>query len=171
METRETARFETLALPHLDAAYDLARWLTKSDSDAEDAVQEAYLRALRFWSGFRGADVRPWILQIVRNCCYDVLRKRGAFQPLEDDAPLPDEATPDPEARALREADGVTLSRALEELAPEHREALVLYELEGLSYREIAQVAAVPIGTVMSRLSRARRRLRALLAGAPEAAR
>lgn len=171
METRETGRFETLALPHLDAAYGLARWLTKSDADAEDAVQEAYLRALRFWSGFRGADVRPWIFQIVRNCCYDLLRRKGALQPLDEDAPLPDETTPDPETRSIREADGVALTRALEALAPEFREVIVLYELEELSYREIARVADVPIGTVMSRLSRARRRLRALLPGAPEVAR
>ncbi|MBI5445393.1 MAG: sigma-70 family RNA polymerase sigma factor [Deltaproteobacteria bacterium] len=166
MEARDHGRFETLLLPHLDAAYDLARWLTKSDADAQDAVQEAYLRALRFFDGFRSGDARPWILQIVRNCCFDLMRRSRAFEPLDDEAPLPDERTPDPETKTLRGADAEALEKALDELPPEFREVIVLYELEELPYREIARVTGVPIGTVMSRLSRARRRLRVALGAA-----
>jgi RNA polymerase sigma-70 factor (ECF subfamily) len=154
--------FEHAMLPHLDAAYNLARWLLRDPHDAEDAVQEACVRAYRAIDRFRGGDGRPWLLTIVRNVCYSHLRKNRAEPP---PAPFDDEAhgsTWDPaEANAVawRELKSELLRQGLERLPAEYREVIVLHELEGLSYREIAAVAAVPVGTVMSRLSRARGRL------------
>jgi RNA polymerase sigma factor (sigma-70 family) len=148
-------------LPHLDAAYNLARWLTGSAADAEDAVQDACVRALTFFDGFHGADGRAWLLTIVRNTCYDRLRKnRGAtlLSAPEELERAPDPA-PGPEAEQLRRADARMLQEGLTGLPAEYREALVLRELEGMTYREIAQVTGVPIGTVMSRLARGRKRL------------
>jgi RNA polymerase sigma factor (sigma-70 family) len=149
-------------LPHLDAAYNLARWLTGSSSDAEDAVQDACVRALTFIDGFRAGDGRAWLLAIVRNTCYDWLRRNrrstllaGSPEELERAA----DNTPGPEAEELRKADGRMLQDGLAALPAEYREALVLRELEGLSYREIGQVTGVPMGTVMSRLARGRKRL------------
>ena len=147
-------------MPHLGAGYNLARWLLRSPHDAEDVVQEAYLSAFRSFDRYRGGDPRAWLLSIVRNGCYSWLRRRGeAIETALDPAELPDELSAGPEARAIGQSDGVMLRRALEELPVEFREAMVLRELEGLSYREIAEVTGVPLGTVMSRLSRARRQL------------
>ena len=153
-------------LPHLDSAYNLARWLTGNDQDAEDVAQEACLRALNFFDGFHGDDGRAWLLAIVRNTCYDWLRKnRGGvhqFAPPEELEMAADSA-PTPEAEQLRKADRQMVREGLEALPAEYREALVLRELEGMSYRQIAEVTGVPIGTVMSRLSRGRKRLEVAL--------
>lgn len=165
------ARFEAAVLPHLDAAYNLARWLTRDEHAAQDVVQEAYLRALKFFGSFRGGDGRAWILAIVRNACFDWLRLRRAqdlHDSFDEDIHSPSLDRPagsmgseaaDPESSAASSATAEGLGNALAQLPPEYREALVLRELEGLSYKEIASITAVPIGTVMSRLARARKRL------------
>jgi len=159
-----TARFEQTFLPHLDAAFNLARWLTRNAQDAEDMVQEAYLRAFEHYDAFRGQSARAWLLTIVRNTCYSHLRR---VVPTDDAAEFdervhsPAAAASDPESLALKEADSRVLARALEELPEEYREAIVLRELEEMPYKEIAIVLGVPIGTVMSRLNRGRDRLRA----------
>jgi RNA polymerase sigma-70 factor (ECF subfamily) len=161
------AEFEAAVLPHLDAAYNLARWLLRSEHEAEDVVQEAYLRALRFFGGFRGSDSRGWLLTIVRNVSYTWLRKRRPEEltlSLDEEIHGREEGGPSPEGEVLRRAVGRSVKQALETLPLELREVIVLRELEGLSYAEIASVAEIPIGTVMSRLSRARSRLRNLLA-------
>ena len=158
------ARFEAQALPHLDAAANLARWLTRSGADADDIVQEAMLRAFRSFDGFRGGDMRPWLLTIVRNCW----RNAGADSRRRGQVPLPDEANgvelafegADPEEGAIRADEGRKLDAVIATLPEEFRTVLVLREMEDLSYREIAAVCEVPIGTVMSRLSRARAMLR-----------
>jgi RNA polymerase sigma-70 factor, ECF subfamily len=159
-------RFELLLMPHLGAGYNLARWLTRNEYDAEDLVQEAYLRAFRSFDGYRGGDPRAWLLSIVRNTCYTWLRQhRGRSTDAatdRDPAEMPDDAA-GPEAQAIRHADRLLLRQALEELPAEFREAVVLRELEGLSYKEIAEVAGVPLGTVMSRLSRGRKHLKRAL--------
>ena len=159
-EENKLERFEQAVLPHLDAAYNLARWLTRNDADAEDVVQEAALRAFKFFGGFRGGDSRAWLLTIVRNACYTWLRQNRAQ---ELDAPFDEETHgvegDNPETVLLEGLDRQMLKEALEELPLEFREAIVLRELEGLSYKEIAAVADVPVGTVMSRLARARKRL------------
>lgn len=158
--------FDHLMLPHLDAAYNLARWLLRNDHDAQDAVQEACLRAYRAFDRFRGGDGRAWLLTIVRNVCYTHLRQRRRAPTLEA---FDDEAhgsMDDPaatKALAWRETKSELLQQALERLPPEFREVLVLHELEGLAYREIAVVAEIPLGTVMSRLARARHKLQAEL--------
>jgi RNA polymerase sigma-70 factor (ECF subfamily) len=159
-------RFERTVLPHLRAAYNLARWLTRSPEDAEDVVQEAYLRALRFFGGFRGGDGKAWLLTIVRHTSYTAGRRgraaqatvglEEAMEDVEDDALGPEELL-------LQKASGAAVAEALSELPVEFREALVLRELEGLSYKEMAEVTQLPIGTVMSRLARGRKRLRQLL--------
>ena len=158
-------------LPHLDAAYNLARWLTRSPDDAEDVVQEACLRALRYYRSFHGESARTWLLTIVRNTCFTWLRNNRARQevPLFDDDHAVDaddgdgpgfgSAGDDPETIAIESADRALLNRLIGELPLAFREVLVLRELEDMSYKEIAEVAAVPIGTVMSRLARARRLL------------
>ncbi len=154
-------------MPHLDAAYNLARWLTQNDRDAEDVVQEACLRALQFFDGFRGEEGRGWLLSIVRNTCYTWLRKnRAPAQELfDEELHSGADDSKSPETAALQSADRRMLQAAVDELPLEFREVLVLRELEGLSYAEIAAVAGIPAGTVMSRLARARRRLGQLLAG------
>ena len=153
-------------IPHMGAAYNLARWLTRNDHDAEDVVQEAYLRAYRFFDGFHGVDGRTWLLAILRNTCYTWLQQnRKPSLQLEEDLPDLDSARLNPEALLLRSVDRESLRRALDELPVEFREAIVLRELEGLSYKEISAVAGVPLGTVMSRLARARSRLQKTLAG------
>ncbi|TXH05670.1 MAG: sigma-70 family RNA polymerase sigma factor [Nevskiaceae bacterium] len=161
--------FDRVTTPHLDAAYNLARWLTRDPHDAEDVVQEAYLRAYRFFSGFRGGDGRAWLLAIVRNTCHSWLARHRRPQAFQDFSELEEElAAPQddgPEQQLLRECDRQQLVRALTQLPLDFREVLVLRELEELSYQEIADIAAVPIGTVMSRLSRGRRLLRARLEG------
>ncbi len=152
-------------MPHLDAAYNLARWLAGNDHDAEDIVQDACVRALRFGGGFRGGNSRSWLLTIVRNTAFTWLKKNRpqTMVPINDDelAEIEDRGGL---ATTFDKADAGVLRAALEALPPEFREALVLRELEGLSYKEIAEVAAVPVGTVMSRLARARRQLQNLFA-------
>jgi len=163
-----TARFEQAFLCHLDAAYNLARWLTRSAQDAEDLVQESFLRAFEHYDSFRGDSPRAWLLAIVRNACYSHLRRRapsGETAEFDERIHSPETSAGDPEAVALREFDGKRLAEALEDLPDEYREALVLRELEEMSYKEIAAVLGIPIGTVMSRLNRGRDRLRACLAG------
>ncbi len=152
------------SLRYLDDAYNLARWLMRNDADAQDAVQEAYLRVIRFAGGFRGEDPRAWLLKIVRNVCYSQLRcgRRDTGQPFDETRDLPPELTW-PEAASISACEAETVRRALETLPLEFREALVMREMHELSYREIAQAVGVPIGTVMSRLARARARLRQLL--------
>jgi len=155
--------FEEAVLPHLDAAYNLARWLTRNTQDAEDVVQEAYLRAFRFFGGFHGGNARAWLLKIVRNTCYTWLHQNRTHQATDlfDEQIHTDVAeSRNPETLLLQRADGQLLNQALDELPTDFREVLVLLELEGLSYKEIAEVLGTPIGTVMSRLARARHRLR-----------
>jgi RNA polymerase sigma-70 factor (ECF subfamily) len=168
-EKAELAQFEEAVVPHLGAAYNLARWLTGNDHDAEDVVQESYLRALKFFAGFRGGDSRPWLLTIVRNTCYTWLRRNrmdDVTTELDEDIHGVDNTTSNPEAVLLAAARSDMVTRALEELPVALREIVILRELEGMSYQEIADVAAIPIGTVMSRLSRARSRLQKLLSDA-----
>jgi RNA polymerase sigma-70 factor (ECF subfamily) len=162
-------RFESLALPHLDAAYNLARWFTHNDHDAEDVVQEASLRALRYFGGFRGDQLRPWLLQIVRHTCYTWLAKNrpAEVEALDesDDAwrEVPGPAALEPHAVAARNADRVRINQALASLPIAYREVLVLREMEDLPYKDIARIADIPIGTVMSRLARARGLMREAL--------
>jgi RNA polymerase sigma-70 factor (ECF subfamily) len=159
------ARVETALLPHLDAAYDLARWLTRDDRDADDVVQEAYVRALRYLDGLRGDDGRAWLLTIVRRTCYTWLARHRSGQEtaahVEDE---PDDAASNPEALLIQHADRALVRSAIAALPLEFREVLVLREIEELSYKEIAAVVEVPLGTVMSRLARARERLHRELA-------
>ena len=166
-------RFELLALPHLDAAYNLARWLAGNTADAEDVVQEAYLRAYRYFDAYQGGNFRVWLLTIVRNAFMTWVKEnrsgRMVFMP---DTPAADRAESeetmwgspprDPEALLLESVDSQQLGWLMEQLPAEYREVLLLREVEDLSYKEIAQVTGVPIGTVMSRLSRARLSLRRL---------
>ena len=162
-EQTSPGNFENSVLPHLDAAYNLARWLTRNGQDAEDAVQEACLRAFRFFGGFRGGDARAWLLKIVRNTCYTQLqnnRPQELATTFDEEIHSEDDGSMNPEMLLLRSADSQLLTRALEELPVNFREVLVLRELEGLSYKEIAEVSNIPPGTVMSSLSRARERLR-----------
>ena len=161
-------RFQQIALPHLNAAHNLARWLTKNDFDAEDIVQEAYLRAFKYFHTFSGSNARAWLLSIVRHACYDWLREKRMLvtTPLGDDAELEriveaaasadQQVAANPETTLLHRRDVELLNRLIEELPPDYRLMLILREMEDLSYREIAEVAGIPIGTVMSRLARAR---------------
>jgi RNA polymerase sigma-70 factor, ECF subfamily len=165
-DQNKVVRFEEIALPHLSAAYNFARWLLHNNQDAEDAVQEAYLRAFKSFSGYYGGDSRAWLFTIVRNTCYTWLQKNRAIQLTEriddkrDDIGL-DFA--DPETLLLQNIDTQMVRLALQELPVEFREVMVMREMEGLSYKEIANVVDVPIGTVMSRLARGRKRLQILL--------
>lgn len=154
--------FEQAIQPHLNAAYNLARWLTRNDQDAEDVVQDACLKAFAGWHGFRGSDCRAWLLTIVRNTCYTWLQRNRRYErALSLDEELPEISSDafNPEAILLQNVEIETLRRAIEELPVEFREVVVLRELEDLSYKEIAEIADIPIGTVMSRLARARKRL------------
>ena len=163
----ERARFEQTLLPHLGAAYNLARWLTRDDHDAEDIVQEAFLRALKFFGGFHGEDGRVWLLAIVRNTSYTWLqrkRTRGPATAFDEEIHGAQADALNPEKLLLRKEDRQSVQQAVEELPMELREVVVLRELEGLSYKEIAAVADIPLGTVMSRLARARERLHVSLA-------
>ncbi len=170
------ARFEREILPHLDAAYNLARWLLRSGTDAEDVVQEACLRAYTYFDGFRGGNAKAWLLKIVRNSCYSWFKNnpKGESMTPDEDGRLDPEheralkaAGPDdpsPEARMLAAADQALLQASLDALPAVYREVLVLREIEELSYKEISEIADVPIGTVMSRLARARALLQSRLA-------
>ena len=166
LEHSDLPNFEPDVLPHLDAAYNLARWLMRNEQDAQDVVQEAYLRAFRFFPGFRGGNARAWLLKIVRNTCFTLLH---ANRPLQDAAEFdenfstPDYHAPNPEELLLQNDSGTLLHKALENLPASLREVLILREIEGMSYREIAEITGVPVGTVMSSLSRARGRLRQAL--------
>jgi RNA polymerase sigma-70 factor (ECF subfamily) len=158
-------RFEQDTLPHLNSSYNLARHLTLNDHDAEDIVQEAYLRALRSYHRFRGGDARPWLLKIVRNTFYTWLLEtpERQFTDFDDQILSGDPYFANPEEVVFRNANGALLRRALEAIPTHCREVLILRELEGLSYKEISTVVGVPEGTVMSRLSRARAQLRRAL--------
>lgn len=159
-------------LPHLDAAYNIARWLLRDDHNAQDVVQEAYLRAFRFFDSFHGEDARPWLLGIVRNTCYTWLKNRGQMgAQVEFDEERDSESNDStlslvrdtPESLLLQKLEKQQIDEAIEALPQVFREVIVLRELEELSYEEIAQVTAIPIGTVMSRLARARAMLRTAL--------
>jgi RNA polymerase sigma-70 factor (ECF subfamily) len=163
--------FDQQILPHMDAAYNLARWLTGNDRDADDVTQEALLRAFRFFSGFRGGDPKAWLLTIVRRSAWTWLRRnRHNEESVEYDDELhgSTDLSANPETALLRAGDIETVRHAIELLPAALREALVLRELEGCSYKEIADISGVPIGTVMSRISRARRQLQAVLSKPPE---
>jgi RNA polymerase sigma-70 factor, ECF subfamily len=166
-------RFEEIMLPHLNAAYNLARWLTRNQ-DSEDLVQEAYTRAYTFFDTFRGGDARAWLLTIVRNACYTWLQHQRTqeLQINVDEETLERETASrhetrfdDPEVLALRRADRELIDRALSQLPPEFRETIVLREMEDLSYKQIAAIAGIPIGTVMSRLARGRKMLGEIVVG------
>ena len=169
VQQEERKRFEECVLPHLDAAFNLARWLLRSRDDAEDVTQEAMLRAYRFFGGYRAGDARAWLLQIVRNCCYTWLQKNRAGEELTDtmEETIPDEGD-SPENLAIAGFDRERLASALDSLPPHFREVLVLRELEGCSYKEIASITGRPIGTVMSALARARQQLRNALMQSPQ---
>jgi RNA polymerase sigma-70 factor (ECF subfamily) len=171
LSPRERDRFDECVLPYLDAAYNLARYLLRDPDDAEDVVQEAFLRAIRHFAGFRGADGRAWLLSIVRNACFTELRRRrtgGQTVAFEEEMHSEAADQEGPETDLSRSFAVESVRDGLARLPVEFREVLVLRELEGLSYKEIAQVAAVPIGTVMSRLARGRRQLSLVLATGPE---
>jgi RNA polymerase sigma factor (sigma-70 family) len=160
------ADFEAVVLPHLGAAYNLARWLLRDEHDAKDVVQDAYLKAFRFFDGYRGGDSRSWLLKIVRNACYTWLQKARPGEPqipFDEELHGREKSAESPEVEMLRNANVQSVRDALECLPVGLREAIVLRELEGLSYAEIAAVADVPLGTVMSRLSRGRQRLQKVL--------
>jgi RNA polymerase sigma factor (sigma-70 family) len=169
MAKRSPVRFDEVMLPHLDAAYNLARWLSGSPTDADDVVQEAFLRAFRFFDGYEGDNPRAWLLAIVRNTWFTEWRRqrhRADATPYDDslnvDEQLPgwaDESGDDPEKLAVRQDETELVLRALATLPVEFREVIVLRELEDMSYKDVAAVAGIPLGTVMSRLSRARRLL------------
>jgi RNA polymerase sigma-70 factor (ECF subfamily) len=161
----DAGRFEQIVMPHLDAAYNLARWLVRNTHDAEDVVQEACLRAFKFFGGFQGGDARPWLLKIVRNTSYSFLEnnRSAALGEEFDERVHGQDAPPDVEATMVRNVESRMLRDALEKLPVGFREVLVLRELEGLSYKEIAELADIPIGTVMSSLARGRERLREAL--------
>jgi RNA polymerase sigma factor (sigma-70 family) len=166
LEPEERRQFELATLPHLDAAYNLARWLTRDEHAAEDVVQEAYLRAARYFGSFRGGDGRAWLLRVVRRASFDWLakRKRQAAAVFDEHIHDRGDESSNPVFLAIRKCDRERVRQALEELPPHLREAIVLRELEGLSYQEIAAVTEVPIGTVMSRISRGRQQLQGQLA-------
>lgn len=160
-------------MPHLPAAYNLARWLLRDDQSAEDVVQDAYLRAFRFFGDLRGTTARPWLLGIVRNACYDWMRQQrhvddqfefDETRDSEQAATLQQSAGGDPASIFERRAQGARVNAAVQALAPPFREVIVLREIEEMSYEDIARVAGIPVGTVMSRLSRARALLRRMLA-------
>jgi RNA polymerase sigma-70 factor (ECF subfamily) len=169
-EADDRVRFEAAFLPHLGAAHNLARWLTRDNHDAQDMVQEAFLRAWKSFGGFHGVDGRTWLLAIVRNVCYTWLEKKRTHPPATElDARFHavTDRTQNPGTLVEREEERQTIRKAVEELPLELREVIVLRELEGLSYKEIAAIAEIPLGTVMSRLARARDRLQQCLREQP----
>jgi RNA polymerase sigma-70 factor (ECF subfamily) len=154
--------FEEVILPHLNAAYNLARWLTRNEHDAQDVVQEAYLRAFRFFDSYRGGDGKAWLLEVVRNTCFTFHRREKhilASIAFDEAAHTPTIRPPNPEEALVNAGKQTILQNCIEGLPQEFREVLVMRELEEMSYRQIADVAGLPPGTVMSRLSRARKRL------------
>ena len=154
--------FEQVFLPHLDAAYNLARWLLRNDQDAEDAVQEAYMRAHKAFPRFRGGDGKAWLMTILRNVCYTMIKKIRSHEtpePFDEEVHQPT-AEADMQEALRQKANAESLHCALEKLPHEFREIIVLHDLEGFAYKEIAAIVSIPIGTVMSRLARARGRLR-----------
>lgn len=169
-ETDKTREFETVAMPHLDAAYNLARWLTRDDHQAEDLVQNAFLRAFRFFDGFRGDDARAWLMTIVQNTYFTQLREEKNEQHVafdeewlgaedEESDAMPAMVAPGPEEAMMARDTRREVNAALEKLPPAFREVIILKEMNDLSYKEIADIAGVPLGTVMSRLARARKML------------
>jgi RNA polymerase sigma-70 factor (ECF subfamily) len=166
-ERERLKAFEQTVLPHLDAAYNLARWLAGNDHDAQDVAQEACLRAFKFFGSFRGNNARAWLLTIVRNTFYNWLKKNRPTEiagELDDEALAVEDVSVNAEAMNLRLADADVVQRAISELPVEYREMVVLREMEGLSYKEIAELSDLPMGTVMSRLARARKQLQKSLA-------
>lgn len=166
MANDRRARFEQVVMPHLTAAYNLARWLTRNDHDAEDLVQEAYLRAYKFFDRFQGGDGRPWLLAVVRNTCYTWLKQHRARElavAFDEEIHGVGSDALNPEKLLLQKATRQMLHEALEELPVVFREVVVLRDLQGFSYKEIASIVNVPLGTVMSRLTRARGRLQQYL--------
>jgi RNA polymerase sigma-70 factor (ECF subfamily) len=165
MDAQGVKRFEQVVLPHLDAAYSLARYLVRDEHDAEDLVQDAYLRALRYFESYRGGDERAWLLTIVRRTCYSWLKRHraGPAPAPFDETEHAAEAGGDPETHAVHDNLRDLLSRAVDALPIEFREVVVLRDVQDLSYKEIAGVLGIPLGTVMSRLARARRRLQSAL--------
>ena len=174
-ENGKTREFEAIAMPHLDAAYNLARWLTRDDHHAEDLVQNAYLRAFRFFDGFRGEDARAWLLTIVRNTYFTSLREERHGHVVFDEellgaedgegGAMPAVVGPGPEEQLMAQDTRREVNQALEKLPPAFREVIVLKEMNDLSYKEIADIAGIPLGTVMSRLARARKMLGEFLKG------
>ncbi len=161
-EQDKQRRFEEMMMPHLDAAFNLARWLTRNEHDAQDVVQDAFLRAYKFFGGFHGGNSRAWLLSILRNTAYTWLqknRKEDLGAAFDEGLESIEDTASNPETLAIQNADREELMRAMEQLPLEFREALVLRELEGMSYKEIAELVEVPVGTVMSRLARARKHL------------
>ncbi|HWW86960.1 MAG TPA: sigma-70 family RNA polymerase sigma factor [Vicinamibacterales bacterium] len=159
-------QFEDVVLPHLDAAFNYARWLTKNDADAQDVVQDACVRALRFFSSLRDDDARAWLMTIVRNTWYSRFSGHGGSEPSVAFDEMRDHRTDkglDPEALMLQRHAVDTVRRAIEELPDDFREVIVLRELEGMSYKDMAAVVGIPMGTVMSRLARGRERLLMIL--------
>ncbi len=159
-QSGDVPRFEQAVLPQLDAAYNLARWLTRNSNDAEDVVQDACERALKYFAAFRGSDAKAWFLTIVRHACYDWLKRNRPAEIVPSDGQAiedaPDSAAPTPEQVVMRNASAAALAEAIAALPLGYREVLILRELEEMPYREIARVVDIPIGTVMSRLARAR---------------
>lgn len=153
-------RFEETISPHLKSAYNLARWLTRSHEDAEDVVQEAFLRAFSAFESFRGENAKPWLLTIVRNTAMTLLKRNRNFEDIPEQCSEP---SPDPEEILLISGEREEVRQALEQIPSEFREAIVLREMEGLSYKEISNVTGIPLGTVMSRLSRGRDCLKRIL--------
>jgi len=159
--------FEALMLPHLDAAHNLAKWLLRNDEDAQDVVQEAYLRAFKSFGGFRGSNGRAWLLTIVRNTSYTLLKKNRVVDlttPFDEEIHVSGHESASPATILEHGEDAELISEAMDELPAEFREILALRHQEGLSYKEIADIAQIPTGTVMSRLARARAKLREYLA-------
>ena len=166
MSEGDLQRFERVVVPHLDDAYTLARYLLRDEHDAQDVVQEASLRALRYFDGYSGGDARAWLLAIVRNCSLTWRKRRRIDDrtvPFDDAAEIPTREADAPDAAAMQASERSRVQRAIADLPEEFREVIVLREVEDLSYREIGDVVGVPIGTVMSRLARARKRLAVLL--------
>jgi RNA polymerase sigma-70 factor, ECF subfamily len=162
-ESADRQNFERIILPHLDAAYNLARHMLRAEADAHDVVQESLMRAWRYFASFRGTDPLPWLLQIVRHAAFSMLERRRSV-PLPEDLPLIDESAPDPAASLIEQLDAEFLRQTVDGLPPIYREVIILRELQGLSYKQIAEVTGSTLGTVMSRISRARRQLEAAIA-------